>query len=79
MLDRAIDLDPDLRFSSTPAMMIAVRDCVPNLTPAPPNWTCRHILTGHQGLFAAIKTIAISPHLPMVATGSEDTSTERLK
>ena len=74
MLDRAIDLDPDLRFSTTPAMIAAVRDCVPNLTPTPPNWTCRHILTGHQGLFAAIKTIAISPHLPMVATGSEDTT-----
>lgn len=74
ILDRAIDLDPDLRFNSTPAMMIAVRDCVPNLTPTPPNWTCRHILTGHQGLFAAIKTIAINPHLPMVATGSEDTT-----
>ncbi len=36
------------------------------------NWHCRHTLTGHQGLFAAIKTIAISPHLPLVATGSED-------
>jgi WD40 repeat protein len=74
MLDRAINLDPDLRFSSAPEMMAAVRNCAPNLVPKPQNWTCRHILTGHQGLFAAIKTIAISPHLPMVATGSEDTT-----
>ncbi len=72
MLDRAINLDPNLRFSSASEMMTAVRDCVPNLPPPPPNWTCRHILTGHQGLFAAIKTIAISPNLPLVATGSED-------
>lgn len=74
MLDRSINLDPDLRFSSASAMMVAVRDCAPNLAPTLPNWTCRHILTGHQGLFAGIKTIAISPHLPMVATGSEDTT-----
>jgi WD domain, G-beta repeat/Anaphase-promoting complex subunit 4 WD40 domain len=72
ILDRSIDLDPDLRFSSTREMMMAVRDCVPNLTPTLPNWACRHTLTGHQGLFAAITTIAISPHLPLVATGSED-------
>jgi WD40 repeat protein len=72
ILDRSIDLDPDLRFSSAREMMTAVRDCVPNLAPMPPNWSCRHTLTGHQGLFAAIKTIAISPHLPVVATGSED-------
>ncbi len=74
ILDRAIALDPNSRFSSTSAMVTAVRDCVPNLAPTPPNWTCRHTLTGHQGLFAAIKTIAISPHLPMVVTGSEDTT-----
>ena len=74
ILDRAINLDPNLRFSSAAAMMTAVRDCVPNLEPTPPNWACRHTLTGHRGLFAAIKTIAISPHLPMVATGSEDTT-----
>jgi WD40 repeat protein len=55
-------------------MMAAVRNCAPNLVPTPQSWTCRHILTGHQGLFAVIKTIAISPHLPMVATGSEDTT-----
>jgi WD40 repeat protein len=53
-------------------MMTAVRDCAPNLAPMPPNWSCSHTLTGHQGLFAAIKTIAVSPHLPVVATGSED-------
>jgi WD40 repeat protein len=74
VLDRAIDLDPNLRFSSAVAMLAAVRDCAPNLAPQTPNWTCQHVLTGHQGLFAAIKTIAISPHLPLVATGSEDTT-----
>jgi hypothetical protein len=74
ILDRAIDLDPHLRFSSAVAMLAAVRDCAPNLAPQTPNWICRHILTGHQGLFAAVKTIAISPHLPIVATGSEDTT-----
>jgi WD40 repeat protein len=74
ILDRAIDLDPHLRFSSTTAMIAAVRDCAPNLAPKIPNWTCQHILTGQHGLFAAIKTIAISPHLPIVATGSEDTT-----
>ena len=72
ILERAIDLDPVVRFHSAQAMMIAVRDCAPNLAPMAPNWTCRHTLTGHQGLFAAVKTIAISPHLPIVATGSED-------
>lgn len=72
ILDRAIDLDPNLRFSSAQEMMTAVRDCAPHLPPMPANWACRQILTGHQGLFAAIKTIAISPHLPLVATGSED-------
>jgi WD40 repeat protein len=55
-------------------MMTAVQDCVPNLAPLPPNWSCKHTLIGHQGLFAAIKTIAISPHLTLVATGSEDTT-----
>jgi WD40 repeat protein len=74
ILDRSINLDPNSRFSSTVSMIAAVRDCAPNLVPKIPNWTCRHILTGHQGLFAAIKTIAISPHLSMVATGSEDTT-----
>ncbi len=74
ILDRAINLDHNLRFSSTSAMIAAVRDCAPNLVPKIPNWTCQHTLTGHHGLFAAIKTIAISPHLPMVATGSEDTT-----
>jgi WD40 repeat protein len=74
ILDRAIDLDPNLRFRSTSTMIAAVRDCAPNLAPQIPNWTCQHILTGHHGLFAAIKTIAISPHLPIVATGSEDTT-----
>jgi WD40 repeat protein len=72
ILDQSIDLDPNLRFSSAREMMTAVRDCVPNLAPMPPNWACQHTLTGHQGLFAAIKTIAISPQLPLVATGSED-------
>jgi WD40 repeat protein len=74
ILDRAIDLDPNLRFSSAVAMLAAVRDCAPNIAPKTSNWSCRHILTGHHGLFAAVKTIAISPHLPIVATGSEDTT-----
>ncbi len=74
ILNRSINLDPDLRFNSAQEMMATVQDCAPNLAPLPPIWTCRHILTGHQGLFAAVKTIAISPHLPMVATGSEDTT-----
>jgi WD40 repeat protein len=74
ILDRSINLDSNLRFSSTSAMIAAVRDCAPNLVPKIPNWTCQHTLTGHQGLFAAIKTIAISSHLPIVATGSEDTT-----
>jgi WD40 repeat protein len=74
ILDRAIELDPNLRFSSTTAMIAAVRDCAPNLAPKIPNWTCQQVLTGHHGLFAAVKTVAISPHLPIVATGSEDTT-----
>ena len=74
ILDRSINLDPNLRFSSTSAMIAAVRDCAPNLVPKIPNWTCQHTLTGHHGLFAAVKTVAISPHLPIVATGSEDTT-----
>ena len=77
ILDRSIELDPNLRFSSAIAMIIAVKDCVPQLPPRLPDWDCMHILTGHQGLFAAIKSIAISSDLPMVATGSED-STIRL-
>jgi WD40 repeat protein len=72
ILDQAIDLNADLRFDSAREMIAAVRDCFPTLDPLPPNWYCSQILTGHQGLFAAIKTIAISPHLPIVATGSED-------
>ncbi|AFY93391.1 WD40 repeat domain-containing serine/threonine-protein kinase [Chamaesiphon minutus] len=74
ILDRAIELDADLRFSSAREMMAAVRDCYPALLPATSSWECCHILTGHAGLFAAIKTIAISPDLLMVATGSEDTT-----
>jgi WD40 repeat protein len=74
ILDRAIELDADLRFSSARSMMAAVRDCYPALLLATSSWQCCHILTGHAGLFAAIKTIAISPDLPMVATGSEDTT-----
>lgn len=74
ILNRAIDLNPTVRYSSAKEMMIAVKDCIPNLVPMPSNWTCRHTLTGHQGLFAAIKSIAISPDLPIVATGSEDTT-----
>jgi WD40 repeat protein len=74
LLDRSINLDPNLRFNSAQEMMAAVQNCAPNLAPLPPIWTCEHILTGHQGLFAAVKTMAISPHLPIVATGSEDTT-----
>jgi WD40 repeat protein len=74
ILDRAIDLDPDSRFSSAPEMITTIRDRYPQLAPPLPNWHCRQILTGHHGLFAAIKTIAISPHLAIVATGSEDTT-----
>ena len=74
ILDRAINLDPNLRFSSATSMIIAVRDCFPHLSPRLPDWNCQHILAGHHGLFAAIKSIAISPDLPMVATGSEDTT-----
>jgi WD40 repeat protein len=72
ILDRAIDLDAASRFSSALEMLAAIRDCYPHLPPTPANWYCRHILTRHHGLFAAIKSIAISPHLPIVATGSED-------
>jgi hypothetical protein len=72
ILDRSIDLDATLRFSSALEMLAAIRDCYPHLPPAPATWYCRHILTGHHGLFAAIKSIAISPHLPIVATASED-------
>lgn len=73
ILDRAIALDPALRFDSAAAMLDAIGECAP-LATAPPNWFCRHTLTGHHGLFAAINTIAISPQLSMVATGSEDTT-----
>jgi WD domain, G-beta repeat len=72
ILDRSIDLDAASRFSSALEMLAAIRDCYPHLPPAPATWYCRHILNGHHGLFAAIKSIAISPHLPIVATASED-------
>jgi WD40 repeat protein len=74
ILDRSIELNADLRFSSAREMMVVVRDCYPAILPALSGWECCHILTGHAGLFAAIKTIAISPDLPIVATGSEDTT-----
>jgi WD40 repeat protein len=74
ILDRAIDLNSAVRFSSANEMLIAVKDCIPNLAPTPSSWICRHTLTGHHGLFAAIRSIGISPDLPMVATGSEDTT-----
>jgi WD domain, G-beta repeat len=72
ILDRAIDLDATSRFSSALEMLAAIRACYPHLPPTSANWYCRHILIGHHGLFAAIKSIAISPHLPIVATASED-------
>ncbi len=71
ILDRAIDLDATSRFSSAREMLAAIDDCYPHL-PTAASWYCQHILTGHHGLFAAIKSIAISPHLPIVATASED-------
>jgi hypothetical protein len=74
ILDRAINLDPNLRFSSATEMLVAIRDCASNLRPTLTSWNCRHTLTGHQGLFAAIRSISISPDLPIVATGSEDTT-----
>jgi WD40 repeat protein len=72
ILDRSIDLDPISRFSSAQEMLTAIDDCYPPLLPTSASWYCQHILTGHHGLFAAIKAIAISPHLPIVATASED-------
>jgi serine/threonine protein kinase len=51
ILNRSIELDPDVRFSSAREMITAVQDCVPNLAPLPPNWSCKHTLIGHQGLF----------------------------
>ncbi len=71
ILDRAIDLDPDLRFGSAREMMLAIFDFYPQVSISH-RWDCHQILVGHSGLFAAIKTVAISPHLPIVATGSED-------
>jgi serine/threonine protein kinase len=72
ILDRSIDLDATARFNSAREMLAAIDDCYPHLLPTPASWYCQHTLTGHHGLFAAIKAIAISPHLPIVATASED-------
>ena len=62
ILDRAINLDPNLRFSSATAMIMAVRDCVPTSLPVVPDWDCRHILTGHQGLLDRKSTRLNSSH-----------------
>jgi WD40 repeat protein len=72
ILERSIDLDATARFSSAREMLAAIDDCYPHLLPTPASWYCQHTLTGHHGLFAAIKAIAISPHAPIVATASED-------
>jgi WD40 repeat protein len=74
ILNRAIDLNSDLRFSSAREMMLAIFEFYPQISIPPHHWDCDRVLVGHCGLFAAIKAIAISPHLPIVATGSEDTT-----
>jgi WD40 repeat protein len=68
ILDRAIELDPDLRYGSVAKTIAVLKDSY-SLSP---NWDCTHHLSGHQGLFTAIKTIAISDDRSIIATGSED-------
>jgi WD40 repeat protein len=72
VLDRAIALDPSLRFDSARAMLTALQDSYPALTPPPPNWQCRHLLAGAPGLSHPIHAIAVSNSI--VATGGEDRS-----
>jgi hypothetical protein len=72
LLDRSIALEPALRFDSARIMLTALQDCYPALTPPPPKWQCRQVLTGSPGLFTAIKAIAVNDSI--VATGGEDRS-----
>jgi WD40 repeat protein len=72
LLDRSIALEPSLRFGSARAMLTVLQDCYPALTPPPPKWQCRQLLTGSSGLFTAINAIAVSDSI--IATGGEDRS-----
>jgi WD domain, G-beta repeat len=72
LIDRAIAIEPALRFDSAQSMLTALQDCYPALTPPPPNWHCRQLLTGSPGLFTAIKAIAVNDSI--VVTGGEDRS-----
>ncbi len=72
LLDRSITLEPALRFGSTRTMLTALQECYPALTPPPPKWQCRQLLTGTPGLFTAINAIAVNDSI--VATGGEDRS-----
>jgi WD domain, G-beta repeat len=68
ILDRAIDLNPDLRYGSVAETIAVLRDSYV----LAPNWDCVHNLSGHRGLFAAIRTITIDSDRSTIATGSED-------
>ncbi len=77
ILDRLIDPNPDQRFASAAAAIATIEQIrgkkIPIPTPAPLiTWQNTATLVGHEGLFASVTAVAISPDRCYIASASED-------
>ena len=77
ILDRLIAPNPDQRFASAAAVIATIERLrgkkIPIPTPAPLiTWQNTATLIGHEGLFASITGVAISPDRRYIASASED-------
>jgi len=77
ILDRLIAPNPDQRFASAAAAIATIEQIrgkkIPIPTPAPLiTWQNTATLTGHEGLFASVTGVAISPDRRHIASASED-------
>ncbi len=76
LLNRLTAPDPAQRYSSATTAIAALEQLrgqklKPVIQPAPP-WTCDATLSGHQGLFASVNAVAVSPDSAWIASASDD-------
>ena len=79
LLDRLIDPDLNRRITSAKKALVEIqklqgqrRSRSNSQSPRSLTWECYAALTGHQGLFANINAIAISPNSQTLASASDD-------
>jgi WD40 repeat protein len=71
VIDRLIQPNLAQRWQSAAAVLAEITQVTGLVIAEPPTlWTCRNILAGHSGLFAAITSLALSSK--WLASGSED-------